>query len=72
MATQRYRVVGERAVAGVKPGGTLVPPGDANVRALVKAGHLEPVEPVGEQGPEAVDVGEGATVKPSKRRKAED
>lgn len=41
MPEQRYRVVGKRVVAGVKPGGTLVPSPGVNVRALVKAGHLE-------------------------------
>lgn len=43
MAEQKYRVVGKRAVAGVQPGGTLIPSADVNVRALVKAGHLEAV-----------------------------
>lgn len=44
MAEQKYRVIGTATVAGVKPGGTVTKlPAGTNVRALIKAGHLEPV-----------------------------
>jgi len=42
-----YTVVGNHAVAGVAPGGTLTAEelADANVALLIEAGHIQPVVP---------------------------
>jgi hypothetical protein len=40
-----YRVIGQQAVAGVQPGGTVdLDPAEVDVAALQAAGHIEPVK----------------------------
>ena len=39
----KYRVKTSR-VAGHKPGDTFAPPEGVNVKALVRAGHVEPIK----------------------------
>lgn len=50
----KYRVSGQRAVANVKPGGTveIAEGSPLNVAALVASGHLTPVPLRAEHGPE--------------------
>lgn len=56
----KYKVVGQCEVAGTLPGGTVtgevLEKAGANIRALVEAGHLEPVDvPKPAPGPKAKD-----------------